>query len=425
MNTFTKHVNKYKVSAIKLKNSFLSLCILILLEIVFSQIILPNFSFPQDIKPSINFFFLYALGLCYILFILLIPTSDFTYAILNCMLILLLFPAIIVNNYMESDWRILFSHSLYFLSIYFFCTFIPIRIRMPNILEGQRLSILFIIAALAIMPFVIIFTPYINFNNFLLIDIYSTREIEETVSNTYTRYFYSWLTKIIIPIVLIYSLVRKDHFKSCTAVAALLFLFLAGGHKGVFLGVFLVIALRKGDYSQKVNFLFMGIAGLTFLSLILFYTIGDFSIPNIVHRRVFFIPAILDVEYFNFFQDKPLFWGHSFLGSIISYPFSMPPQNIIGEIVFLSKDVFANNGIISDGFMNMGMAGVVVNILIVSVCFAFLSRLRISTQFFGVIFLFFYSLVSSFLPIVLITHGGLLLLFIGQFFLKDTSLQND
>jgi len=113
------------------------------------------------------------------------------------------------------------------------------------------------------------------------------------------------------------------------------------------------------------------------------------------------------------------------LGSIISYPYSMPPQNIIGEIVFLSKDVFANNGIISDGFMNMGMTGVVVNILIVSACFAFLSRLRISTQFFGVIFLFFYSLVSSFLPVVLITHGGLLLLFIGQFFLKDTSLQND
>lgn len=425
MNAVIQQVYKYKVSAIKLKNSFLSLGILILLEVVFSQIILPNFSFPQDVKASINFFFLYALGVGYILFILLIPTSDFTYAILNCMLILLLFPAIIVSNYMESDWRILFSHSLYFLSVYFFCTFIPIRIRMPNILEGQRLTILFIIAALAIVPFVIIFTPHINLNNFLLIDIYSTREIEEGLSNTYTRYVYSWLAKIIIPIVLIYSLIKKDHFKSWMAVAALLFLFLAGGHKGVFLGVFVVIAFRKGDYRQKVNILFIGIIGLTFLSLILFYTIGDYSIPNIIHRRVFFIPAILDVEYFSFFQNNPLFWGHSFLGAFFHYPYNMPPQNIIGEIVFLDKDVFANNGIISDGFINLGMAGVVLNILIISMCFSFLSRLLISTQFFGVIFLFFYSLVSSFLPVVLLTHGGLLLLFIGQFFLKDTSLQND
>ncbi len=425
MNAVTQHVYKYKVSAIKLKNSFLSLGILILLEVVFSQIILPNFSFPQDVKTSINFFFLYALGVGFILFILLVPTSDFTYAILNCMLILLLFPAIIVSNHMESDWRILFSHSLYFLSVYFFCTFIPIRIRMPNILEGQRLTILFIIAALAIIPFVIIFAPHINFNNFLLIDIYSTREIEETVSNTYTRYVYSWLAKIIIPVVLIYSLIKKDYLKSWMAVAALLFLFLAGGHKGVFLGVFVVIAFRKGDYKQKVKFLLLGMVGLTLLSLLLFYTIGDFSIPNIIHRRVFFIPAILDVEYFNYFQGKPLFWGHSFLGSIVHYPYSMPPQNIIGEIVFQSKDVFANNGIISDGFINLGMAGVVLNVLIISICFSFLSSLRMSTQFFGVIFLFFYSLVSSYLPVVLITHGGLLLLFIGQFFLKDTSLQND
>ena len=61
------------------------------------------------------------------------------------------------------------------------------------------------------IPFVIKFLPYINVKNLLLQDIYETRAIQKKISTPYYGYSYSILSKVLIPILIVYSLVYKKY----------------------------------------------------------------------------------------------------------------------------------------------------------------------------------------------------------------------
>ena len=80
----------------------------------------------------------------------------------------------------------------------------------------------------------------------------------------------------------------------------------------------------------------------------------------------------------------------------------------------------ANNGLISDGYMNLGFTGVVINILVFSIIMTFIKSLKINLKYYGLIFIFIFSIISSPLSTVIITHGGLLLLIILTLSLKNS-----
>jgi hypothetical protein len=272
-----------------------------------------------------------------------------------------------------------------------------------------------------VVPFIVLFLPYLNLNNLLLVDVYESRELERTISNPFTAYTYSWLGKVILPVLLVVSLIRREYAKSAIAAICLILMFLIGAHKSVFLGLFLVLAFIPGSYHGKVWHFYLGILLACALSMYLFFEKDNIVMASLFIRRVLFIPAILDTAYFEFFANQHLFWSHSFLSSFVDYPFDLRPQNIIGEIVFRDVGVNANNGIVSDGFMNLGMAGVFLNIILASTILSLFKHMNMDVRLFGIIFLFMFSLVSSYLTIVMVTHGGLVLLLVAQFLLRDKS----
>src|SRR5690606_12286613 len=143
-----------------------------------------------------------------------------------------------------------------------------------------------------------------------------------------------------------------------------------------------------------------------------------------INRRVFFLPAILDVGYFSFFDSAPLYWSESIFKHFLTYPYDLPSKNLVSEYVTNDVASNANNGIISDGFMNLGFVGALLNIFFVSIVYGIINSLNIHHRFFGLIFLLFFTFYSSFFFTSMLTQGGFLLLIISYFFLKDTANSN-
>src|SRR5690606_8241679 len=136
-------------------------------------------------------------------------------------------------------------------------------------------------------------------------------------------------------------------------------------------------------------------------------------------RRVHFLPTLLDICYTDYFQDNYLYWSDSILKSFIDYPYDNRVTNIIGEVYFNRPDMSANNGLISEGYMNLGSWGVLLNIFIVSSFFMVLNSIKIPPKYFGLFILTMFSFLSSSVFTVLLTHGGLAVIIISIFVLND------
>jgi hypothetical protein len=162
---------------------------------------------------------------------------------------------------------------------------------------------------------------------------------------------------------------------------------------------------------------------LTYFLVILFFLIivlmpvTDFILKNnLLHsifiERIFFDQSLMTYCYFDFFQDKPVFFSESFIfNKIFTYPYDLSSANLIGKVYFNNPLSHANTGIVGDGFMNLGYIGVVLLSMIFSSIFLFFNSIDFDKRYFGVFFLLIFdflnnSLLSTFLS------GGLWILII-------------
>jgi hypothetical protein len=413
----------------KLIIGILALIIFIILEYSFVYIILGEYGeFRRFASPEValaNHFVGILLALSLTSFLVIFPCSDFIYAILNIILVISIYPALILYEHLGTDWRIVMLHVVYFLSIYIFSNLLKLNFGTSTVKESQKTTTLLMISVLLIVPFVVLFAPHIDISNLALSNIYESRAIEVELSTPYTGYVYSPLTNILLPTLLVFSLIQKEYLKASAAVIMLLFMFLVGGHKTVFFGTFLVLFFYFGHYYRKITFLFAGIV-VAVLFAIIAHSISDFYFPtSLITRRIFFLPAILEVGYFDFFDGSPLYWSDSVLRSINEYPYELAPRNLVGQHVLLNPLTNANNGIISDGFMNFGIAGSLMNIFFVSALYAIFNSLRISARFFGLFFILFFTLYSTYFFTAMLTHGVILLVIMAALFLQNSRQKYD
>jgi len=131
---------------------------------------------------------------------------------------------------------------------------------------------------------------------------------------------------------------------------------------------------------------------------------------SIFVRRVFFVPSLLNEFYFDFYKDSHLYLSHSIFSSFIDYNYDMSPAHTIADVYFHKPKMNANNGIISDGFMNFGYAGVVIYSLIFSLIFAFINSIKLNPKYFGLFVFYMLTFISSALLTVMLTHGFFLVL---------------
>jgi len=353
-----------------------------------------------------------------------IRLKDMLYAVLVLVLVFFVFPsAVLLINVEEVDTRIFLSQNLFFWII-LLTGKVKIKISSKRTSIKSSKNLLLFVVLIGIIPFVILYLPYINLENLLLRNVYETRELMGLrVSNFYTDYTYSWFSKLLIPALLVFGLFQKSKTIIFIGIFSLVYLYLCGANKAVFAGLIMVLVLYRFDYRKKMNYFLLFLIGVSLLSLFSSLVLKNNDLMVLAIRRPFLLPGLLDILYFDFFDGNYLYWSESITGSFIEYPYDRPHSFVVGMEYFEKAVWNANNGIISDGFMNFGMIGVVINAFIIGIYFTLLNQLNVSGKFFGLIFLFVFSLISSSLTTVLLTHGGIILLLLGFFVLKDTRKQ--
>ncbi|MFS4492762.1 hypothetical protein [Maribacter sp. 2308TA10-17] len=288
---------------------------------------------------------------------------------------------------------------------------------IPVLKKKQALYLLLLITTIGTLPYLLIYGPHINLKNLLLLDVYETRAIMGKLSNPYFGYTYSLFTKIIIPLIILFALELKKKVWVIVGVLYLILFYLFGAHKTVYAGLLVVLIFYRFSFAQGVNYI-AKYSSIAILGCMLFALVG-YDYPWILSfRRIHFIPTLLDICYLDFFDGQPIYWSESILKRFVEYPFEMRSTNLIGEAYFNRADVSANNGLVSEGFMNMGSFGVAINIILVSTYFMLLNNLKISPKYFGLFFLVIFSFISSSLFTVFLTHGALALLLVSIFLLN-------
>lgn len=417
-----------KIERTKGSNLLLLVVFYLLLVVCFTYVV-KDFYFFQKVELTYKLSpFKFVLSFVSILFNVILLTiarvKDFLYSIGVLILIFFVFPSAILFSYVKDiDFRIFLSHNIFFL-LTLSLGLIRIKFKSKKIEITQSKKLLSIIVSIGIIPFMILFIPYVNLKNLLLLEIYETRALmDERINNLYTDYTYSWFNKFIIPCLLVFGIYFRDRLIILICSLSLIFLFLCGAHKAVFFGLIFTFILYKYDYLKKMNY-FIKILILTALaSLFMSIILNNDFLMLISIRRAILLPGLIDILYFDLFKGNHLYWAETFNGLIRVYPYGYEHAYVIGKKYLDDINVGANNGIISDGFMNFGMIGVLINIIIVSVYISILNQLKISSRFFGLFFLFLFLVESTSLTTILLTHGGFILILLAFFFMKDTEEQ--
>ncbi|MDD2634602.1 MAG: O-antigen ligase [Bacteroidales bacterium] len=296
-------------------------------------------------------------------------------------------------------------------------------IKSINIKFKDQKYILLILTVLLIIPFVL--TYGISFNKSVFSfgkEIYEVRAAAKLHSNIFTSYFFGPLTKVLLPSLIIYGLLRKNKLLWISGIVLMLYIFMINPHKSVFLSIFVVLAFYFfKDYRAKAGTMVLGIVFLLVATTIFTKFTGNILPESIFVRRMFFLPVYISDHYFTFFNNNHIYLSHSILNPLMEYPYSLDPAMLMGDHIYNNPLTSCNTGIIGDGYMNFGIIGCIVFTFITAIVLRFLDALNMHHSFFGISFLFLVLFLNSAFFTILLTHGGLFYILIGIFFFKNTN----
>ncbi len=287
--------------------------------------------------------------------------------------------------------------------------------------EKDRSFFYFAIAVTAFIPFLLSYRVNLDPELFLLgSKIYDIRASIGGEGNFYTDYMLSPLYQFILPVLAIYGLSSKKFYLTMVAFGLTIILYLMIPQKSIFLGIFVIIFFYFFKDPVRKVAVFTGIVlTLLFAGAYLAHTADSITLESLLLRRYFFIPAFLNHVYFDFFEGEKLCYSYSFLKSLFDYPYDLNPAYLIGRDYFEGRILNANNGFMSDGYINFGVTGMFVSTIIVGFIIKFFDKISIEAKFFGLFFLLINLLRSSALPTIILTHGLWLLVLLSFFSLRN------
>ncbi len=347
------------------------------------------------------------------------PSSSFAYALSIFAAVLFGVPTIVFFQFGGGSifpclYALLFTFliSSHWLQIPSFKSpLVPQRFQMPTLLA---------LALLALIPFIITFGMDVHFNAFSMgLEVYDVREAAQLRTTTLTAYLFGPLVKVLLPLLLVYGVWRRNGWVIAFATVAMLYIFLVNPHKAVVLSLFLVLAFCLfDDYDAKAGFILFGVVLMVAAGALFTLATGNILPESIMVRRMFFTPAQLSSVYFAYFEHNHLYLSHSILSHFFVYPYELDPPHLIGYYMYGRTNVSCNTGFIGDGFMNFGHWGSLAFTIGTAAVFRFFECLKMRPIFFGVIVLTMFTFLNGAFLTSLLTHGVLCFMLIALFFLK-------
>ncbi|USD29091.1 hypothetical protein J8Z24_03065 [Pseudoalteromonas sp. SCSIO 43201] len=398
------------------------LAIYILFFLSYANLVGPSFGymgFGNDFSSS-RFFFSFLFVVFTISFIAFCK-NDFDRYICVLLFVFVTAPNIVIFCFMPSDYIIVLWSVLCVPLTLLFMRVLPVFKTKTVSNDFQCKFLWFFLVFLSMLVF-LAHGFKLNLDVFMLKNIYELRLESRESSTKSSVYAYFTLAKVICPIAIIWAFDNKNKLMALFSVFVLTYLYMTTGHKSVYFSVFIILAFMVGKNSHfdKLKLFLIGIV-LLFCILRLLSEFFELTLfESLFIRRLFYIPALLNIYFFDYFSDLKLYYSGSFLSLLIDYPLDRVPAREIGLVYFNSEDMSANNGYLSDGFANFGSLGILISIFFTSWVFKFFKAYEVSPKYYGIIFVTFYAFQGSGLSASLFTHGVFLLTLMIPFFLRGS-----
>jgi hypothetical protein len=233
--------------------------------------------------------------------------------------------------------------------------------RVKPIRSQSRKLIQYFILFVAVLIIVYISGKYRDFSLFFSFQVYDLR-LEARMWNMPVVLSYLWtMTKTILPVYFIYFLSNKNR-KLCVFIAFIIFInFSINGTKATLFYLFIALIGYKFFKREKnIQMYLWGLVGVSLIGFMEWGLLNTQFIDNFVIRRVEFVPAMLNYQYYDFFSTHEFdFMRTSFLRHLgVDSPYANEGvANTIGTFMG-SSEMKANNGLFSDAYFNFGVIGI-------------------------------------------------------------------
>lgn len=192
-------------------------------------------------------------------------------------------------------------------------------------------------------------------------DVYAIREEALQYSLPRACSYLLAASRSVIPTICIYKLANKKYFSFLILVAVQLINFSIDGLKTALFSLVVAIACYL-FFDKGIKKLFLrGLLALNVVGILEWLIFSKHSIITIFVRRVLFVPSLFNYYYYAFFSaNPPDYFRQTFLkyfGAVSEYVVRIP--YIIGQFKG-NPGEYANNGLFSDAFSNLGVVGIFV-----------------------------------------------------------------
>ncbi|MFL2487563.1 MAG: hypothetical protein ACJ0G2_04585 [Gammaproteobacteria bacterium] len=289
-----------------------------------------------------------------------------------------------------------------------------VKFSFPIIRNGRSIAVYSSTALVGLVVALLLVTGAAFNLNFDLSLVYEFRSTNAELSSFgIFAYINNWVYQVINVFLISYFLLKRRWALFVFFCCLQIFFFGVSAHKSVLFYPLLIVSiwyyLQLNRSLIVVPVLFSGVIIFSFITYIIF---SDIFVSALFIRRVFFIPAMLTINYFDFFSNNPfIYWSNSVLSSFIDYPYAERMTILIGQ--YRGTEASANNGYISSGYAHAGVLGVFLYSLILGVIMSILNSMTRNTDY-----LWFYLalvivpiravVISSDLFTSLLTHGLLI-----------------
>jgi len=270
-------------------------------------------------------------------------------------------------------------------------------------------------------------------------DVYLQRFSNADLGNDiFSRYMFSWLINLFIPLVLLYGIVMKKKTYLIIGSFSCVCVYMSIAAKGTILMPIILwgmyFLLKKFSFK---NIYFSMITVLTvILSLLLIFTNKDstilFFISSLLMWRVIGTGGNLNLAYFEFFETHPkTYYSHI---SPVNFITNMYPYNDLGlgKVVgqyFWAEDMNANaNFWATDGIAAIGISGVLIISLFFTIILIYINKVtyHYDLDYLILVFIpFMFSLLNTSLFSTILSGGGFLIIVVLKFLKSDEFIKVD
>ncbi|KSV58813.1 hypothetical protein [Acetivibrio ethanolgignens] len=346
--------------------------------------------------------------------------KEVSYQVVTVLIIIGFFPALVMAEFMRTEFFILLLVYYYFLMI---LTVVIKTIRFKSIkFSGRIVERLLVCIFTSVTLYIWIRYAKMHIQTNIL-DVYGQRALVS--SFRYSRiisYIYS-MSKLVIPFFIVYELDKKHYAYSFILWIIGFLTFCIDGSKGmlftIIIGVIAYFVIKKiQDYLWIFPYALLLLGGVGILE---YKFMSKLITISLFFRRVSFVPAQLNYDYYNYFsiREKDYFRGSlSLLGE-------SPYDNIskiIGE--FNGSGSSCNNGLFSDAYLNFGGIGVIIFPILIVLLLKCLDGAAYGIKnevLFILILKFSLSLISSAFFTNILSHGIFIMIIILYLLKREKS----